>query len=67
NGNLVVGNTLDNNLVEIATDGTLLDTKSVDSGAVGALFGIVTVGSSDSTEKIYFNDDNANNVQVLEP
>jgi hypothetical protein len=71
NGNLVVGNTLDasgtNLMVEIASDGTLLDTKNVDTGAGGALFGIVSTGASDSTEKIFFNDDNANNVQVLEP
>jgi hypothetical protein len=70
NGNLVIGNTLDPNgtnlLVEIATDGTLLDTKNVDTGIQGALFGIVSTGTSDSTEKIYFNDDNANNIQLLE-
>jgi hypothetical protein len=71
NGNLVLGNTLNKNgknwLVEIATDGKMLAYKNVDKGAAGALFGIVATGSSDATTKIYFNDDNANNVQVLEP
>jgi hypothetical protein len=71
NGNLVLGNTLNKNgknlLVEIASDGTLLAYKNVDTGPAGALFGIVATGSSDSTTKIYFNDDNANNVKVLEP
>jgi len=70
NGNLVLGNTLDpsgkNLLIEIATDGMLLATKNVDTGAQGALFGIASSGSSDATTKVYFNDDNANNVQVLE-
>ncbi len=70
NGNLVLGNTLDpsgkNLLVEVATDGTLLATKNVDTGAQGALFGIASSGSSDANTQIFFNDDNANNVQVLE-
>ncbi len=71
NGNLVLGNTLNKNgknlMVEIATDGTLLAYKNVDKGAAGALFGIVATGSSDSTTKIYFNDDNGNKIKVLEP
>ena len=70
NHNLVLGNTLNPNgtnlLVEIATDGKLLATRNVDKGVAGALFGIASSGTSDSTTKIYFNDDNANNVQVLE-
>jgi hypothetical protein len=70
NGNLVVGNTLNKNgknlMVEIATDGKMLAYRNVDKGAAGALFGIVATGSNDDTTKIYFNDDNHNNVQVLE-
>ena len=69
NGNLVLGNTLEkkgtNNLVEIATDGTLLDTKNVDKGAAGALFGIASSGKTDATTLIYFNDDNTNTVDLL--
>ncbi|MBV8371935.1 MAG: hypothetical protein JOY69_01625 [Candidatus Eremiobacteraeota bacterium] len=69
NGNLVLGNTLNKNgvnlLVEIATDGKVLDTKNVDTGVAGALFGIASTGTSDDTTKIYFNDDNDNNIQVL--
>lgn len=70
NGNLVVGNTLDasgsNLLIEVSAAGKLLDVRNVDKGASGALFGIVATGSSDSDTKIYFNDDNDNNVQVLQ-
>lgn len=70
NGNLVVGNTLDasgsNFLIEISAAGKLLDVRNVDTGATGALFGIVATGTGNSNTKVYFNDDNANNVQVLE-
>jgi hypothetical protein len=70
NGNLVVGNTLnksgENLLVELSPGGKLLDVRNVDKGPAGALFGIATTGNSATTQKVYFNDDNANNVQVLE-
>jgi hypothetical protein len=70
NGNLIVGNTLDpdgkNLLVELSASGKLLDVRNVDKGPAGALFGIVATGTKASDTKIYFNDDNDNNVQVLE-
>jgi hypothetical protein len=70
NGNLVVGNTLNPNgknlLVELSAAGKLLDVRNVDTGAAGSIFGIVATGTDDSNTKIYFNDDNDNNVQVLE-
>jgi hypothetical protein len=70
NGNLVVGNTLDqsgkNLLIEVSIAGKVLDVRNVDKGAAGALFGIVATGRSNSDTKVYFNDDNDNNVQVLE-
>ncbi|HEY2476005.1 MAG TPA: hypothetical protein VGI19_14540 [Candidatus Cybelea sp.] len=69
NGNIVAGNTLDpsgsNLMVEISASGKMLDVRNVDKGAQGALFGIVATGTKADT-KIYFNDDNDNNVQVLE-
>ncbi|HEY1655909.1 MAG TPA: hypothetical protein VGF86_12430 [Candidatus Tumulicola sp.] len=70
NGNLVVGNTLDpdgkNLMVEIATDGSLLDVLNVDKGPAGSIFGMVATGTSNSNTKVYFNDDNDTNLQVLE-
>jgi hypothetical protein len=71
NGNLIAGNTLDpsgkNLLVEVSTTtGKVLDVRNVDNGAQGALFGLVVTGSTMSDTKVYFNDDNDNNVQVLE-
>jgi len=68
NDNLVIGNTLDpdglNLMVEITPHGKLLDVKNVDTGAAGALFGMVAAGDRGDT-KLYFNDDNDNTVKVL--
>ena len=70
NGNLVIGNTGNpsgqNLLVELSPAGKLLDVRNVDKGASGALFGIVATGDSAASTKLYFNDDNDNNLQVLE-
>jgi hypothetical protein len=67
NGDLVVGNTGDNLLVEISLAGKVVATQNLDTGAVGALFGIVTTGTDASSTKIYFNDDNDNTVKLLAP
>lgn len=70
NGNLVIGNTLDpdgkNLMVEITPTGRLLAVRNVDTGAAGAIFGMVATGHNDFDTKIYFNDDNANFVEVLQ-
>jgi hypothetical protein len=70
NGNLVVGNTLDpdgkNLMIEVSAAGKVLDVRNVDKGDAGSLFGMVATGTGNSDTKIYFNDDNDNNVQVLE-
>lgn len=80
NGDLVVGNTLDpsgtNLLVEISPSAGVVATKNVDTGAAGAIFGIVTVPKTITTmgaygpvntltNVIYFNDDNDNTVKLL--
>lgn len=70
NGNLVVGNTGNKNgrniMVEIAPRGAILATRNVDHGAAGALFGIVATGNNVHDARIYFNDDNHNDLRVLE-
>jgi hypothetical protein len=66
NGDLVVGNTSNNRLIEITPAGHVVGQKLLDSGNTGALFGIVATGTSISTTKIYFNDDNDNTVKVLQ-
>jgi hypothetical protein len=80
NGDLVVGNTLDPNgtnlLIEISPTAGVVATKNVDTGAAGAIFGIVTVPTTvttmgtygmvnTQTNLIYFNDDNTNTVMLL--
>jgi hypothetical protein len=66
NGDVVVGNTANNRLIEISPTTHSVDgTKVLDSHAPGALFGIAATGSSAASTLIYFNDDNANAVEVL--
>ncbi|GAC1421623.1 MAG: hypothetical protein NVSMB5_14890 [Candidatus Velthaea sp.] len=67
NGDLVVGNTANNLLVEInPITGKAVATRSLDTGAAGALFGIAatTVGGA---QYVYFNDGNDNTVKLLAP
>jgi hypothetical protein len=70
NGHLVIGNTLDPNgknlMIEISRNGKVLDVRNVDKGASGSLFGMVATGTNAMDTKLYFNDDNDNNLQVLE-
>jgi hypothetical protein len=70
NGSLVIGNTLDpdgeNLMVELTPGGHVLDVLNVDTGPAGSLFGMVATGTNASNTKLYFNDDNNNNLQVLE-
>jgi hypothetical protein len=70
NGTIVVGNTLDpsgeNLMIAINLGGHVEGVRNVDTGAGGAIFGMVATGKSASDTKLYFNDDNANNLQVLE-
>jgi hypothetical protein len=65
NGDLVVGNTGNNVLLEITPSHKIVGMKNLDSGAAGALFGIAATGSSAATTKVYFNDDNDNTVKLL--
>lgn len=65
NGDVVVGNTANNVLVEITPAGKIAGTKTLDTGSAGALFGIAAAGTSAQNTKIYFNDDNDNTVKVL--
>ncbi|MBV9700804.1 MAG: hypothetical protein JO078_11855 [Candidatus Eremiobacteraeota bacterium] len=70
NGNLVVGNTTNktgrNVMVEMTPSGRILATRNVDHGTAGAIFGMVATGNNAFDAKIYFNDDNTNEVRVLE-
>lgn len=66
NGDLVIGNTGDNNLVEIKpSTSVMVGTRNVDRGAAGAIFGIATSGTSAATQQIFFNDENTNTVVEL--
>ena len=70
NGHLVIGNTGNRNgrniMVEMTPYGKILDVRNVDRGAAGSIFGMVATGTSNADTKLYFNDDNHNNLRVLE-
>ncbi len=70
NKSIVIGNTLDPNgenlMVEINNGGHVQEVRNVDTGASGSLFGMVATGANAFDTKLYFNDDNDNNLQVLE-
>ncbi len=65
NGDLIVGNTGDNNMIEITPTGLVAATKLVDSGNAGAIFGIATAGTSVNSQVVFFNDDNTNTVVAI--
>jgi len=72
NGDLIVANQLDNNLVEITTNGQLVATKTVDpavvnptTGANSGLFGVAATKDSAGNLLVYFTDDNDNTVKKL--
>jgi hypothetical protein len=69
NGNLIVGNTLDANgtnlLIEVSPQQGVVAQKNVDTGAAGALFGIVATVNGSGAQLVYFNDDNDNTVKLL--
>ncbi len=68
-GHLAIGNTLDptgkNLIVEITTHGKLLFVRNVDTGAAGAIFGMVATGTNIFDQKLYYNNDNDNTTRVL--
>jgi hypothetical protein len=63
NGDIVVENTGDNNLLEFTPAGQFLGRRLLDGGGPGALFGIVAVGASLDDLVIYYNDDNENSLR----
>ena len=69
----MVGNTLGpNTMVELSQavagkTSAVLGSKVVDKGAAGAIFGMLATGKSAATARLYFNDDNSNSLQVLQP
>jgi len=70
NGHLAIGNTLDpagqNLIIELAPHGGhVLAIKNVDTGAGGAIFGMVASGSTKNDTKVYFNDDNTNTTDII--
>ncbi len=68
-GHLAIGNTLDPNgknlIVEITTHGKLLFVRNVDTGPAGSIFGMVATGTNIFNQRLYYNNDNNNELRVL--
>jgi hypothetical protein len=69
NGDIAIGNTGNPNgknlMIEVTPHGKVVDVKNVDSGASGAIFGMIASNDDVQNVKVYFNDDNDNAVIVL--
>ena len=69
NEHIALGNTLDpagkNLVVEITPGGHVVAVKNVDTGAQGAIFGMVAVWNPTDHDQLYFNDDNDNTVKLV--
>ncbi len=69
NGDLIIGNTFDNRLIQLSPSfpkGHVVGMANVDpTGPVGALFGIAAQGTTADNQRVYFNNDNDNTVKVL--
>lgn len=65
NGDLIVANRLDGNLVEITTGGKLVGTKAIPGGSAGTLSGVLAATDGSGGLKVYFCNDNTNTVQTL--
>ncbi len=62
NGNIIVANGGDGNLVEVTPGGDQVSTKTVDSSGAGALFGLV---AGKGGRAVFFVDDALNTLEVL--
>ena len=72
NGDLIVANQNNNNVVEVTTSGKVVGTKTVDptpvnttTGVGSGLFGIVASTDASGNLIVYFVDDNDNTVKKL--
>lgn len=72
NGDLIVVNQKDNNMIELTTSGKVVAVKTVDltpvnptTGAGSALFGVVATTDGNGNLVVYFTNDNQNSVEML--
>ncbi|MBV9232622.1 MAG: hypothetical protein JO030_01155 [Candidatus Eremiobacteraeota bacterium] len=67
NGNLIAANSKGNKLVEIAADGTLLATKSIDKSSIPHIFGLAAEGKNDKDTVLFLTYTKNNSVYELKP
>jgi hypothetical protein len=64
-GHVLVENTGDDYMLEFGSDGSYYGRWLADTGAPGALFGVVPYGTTQANTRIYYNDDNDNSLYYL--
>lgn len=67
NGNLLVANTADNNVIEMTAGGKVLDkTAVVPSSSTGVIYGLWAIGTKDSNTALYYTNKASNTLHELE-
>jgi hypothetical protein len=65
NGNLIVANTKDNQVIEMTPKGQVLDHHAVVKSATGAIYGLAAIGTKDSNTALYYTNKNTNTLHLL--
>jgi hypothetical protein len=65
NGNLLVANTKDNQVVEMTPTGKVLDHHAVVKAATGVIYGLAAIGTKDSNTALYYTNKNTNTLHLL--
>ena len=66
NGNLIVANTGDNQVIEMTPKGQILDQHAVVKSKLGYIYGLAAIGTNDANTALYYTNKNTNTVHELE-
>ncbi len=65
NGNLIIANTVGGNkLVEIASNGQVLDTRAIDKSSIPHIFALHAIGTTDSDTALFLTDTKTNKLYL---
>ncbi|HYL27701.1 MAG TPA: hypothetical protein VEW74_07685 [Candidatus Nitrosotalea sp.] len=66
NGNIIVANTGNNQVIEMTASGQVLDQHAVVKSKTGAIYGLWAIGTNDSNTALYYTNKNTNTLHELE-
>jgi hypothetical protein len=66
NGNVIVANTTNNQVIEMTATGQVLDSKAIVKSKTGAIYGLWAIGSNDSNTALYYVNKNTSTLHELE-